>query len=375
MGLTGLTIIPPNDKMNKIVSKIAKSGLKSLSADELRYYIQNSLQQRPADTKKSKIEEILRLHKINQDFFEELGNSVSDISDRLEVIPSFIERSAGDERAVQAVKDDVRAWNLPSVDTDLRAKLKAIDDAEFEILEVLGPVTAEDMSLVDSRLYAILITKDQSPKVLESLATAEDFAKKVGAIDVPIEITKDPIPFLATQDTIVKITIKSVDANAKIAAAASPKRFQDTVAITFSPLSPVHYGFGGAMVYSFVRKSEFKAETVNGTLKIVERKSAAYSGQNVAAVLTITPRAWDNPIFGAQFQLGFNPKKDELAFFLGMGIRLFTLARIGIGVTYQEVPKLAAGLATDQPLNSASDLKLDSEFKPGGYIFLSITTK
>jgi hypothetical protein len=50
---------------------------------------------------------------------------------------------------------------------------------------------------MDSRFSALLITQDQTPEVLASLATAEQFAKDVEAIDVPLEITKDTIALSA----------------------------------------------------------------------------------------------------------------------------------------------------------------------------------
>ena len=316
------------------------------------------------------LDTILSRNGIDKDFFKQLGDDIGNLSNHVQTIPDLIASSAGDERAVQKVKDDVHDWKLSILAARIRNELKKVDDVESELLKAIGPLSSETAA-VDFRLYGLFIVQDQSGKILASLGKAEDFAKTVDTIDVPMEIAT--IPFSATQDAIATITIKVVEANAKVAEKTG--RFHDTMKITFSPLSPVHFGFGGALVYSFVKKSEFKAQTVNGQIKIVETKGANYTGQNVAAVLTITPRAWDNPIFGGQFQIGFNPKKDELAFYLGAGFKIFTLARIGVGVTYQEVPKLASGLQSGQIINSTSDLKLDTEFKAGGYIFISVTTK
>jgi hypothetical protein len=354
-----------------LMERSLKSGTQKFSAAEkekLKKYVEYIKREQ---SKEGQIENILDKYSINQDFFTTLGGDVLNLSSEIARIPALIEASAGDIASVQRVKAEVQDWTLKNLGTDLRDKLKQIDTVEFELFKVVGPVSVDHIDKVDSRLYAVLITKDQSSKVLDLLNTAETFATSVSEIDKQVEIAR--VPFSATQDATVSITIKTVEANSKIAEKTG--RFHDTLKIKFSPRSPVHFGFGGAAVYSFVKKSEFKAETVNGQLKIVEKKGSDYFGQNIAAVLTITPRAWDDPIFGGQFQVGFNPKKDELAFFAGVGFRVFTLARIGVGLTYQQVPKLGSGLKVGDPLTATTDLKVDTEFRSGAYLFISVTTK
>lgn len=192
----------------------------------------------------------------------------------------------------------------------------------------------------------------------------------MAAIDVPLVLGE--VSYEAGKDSTAKLTIQLVEENASLAVKSGRKT--GSFEIGFNPRSPVRLGYGGAVVYSFVEKPEFKTKpAADGKVEIVRADQGdEYVAQKVAATLTLTPRGWFDPEFGAGFFVGVTPEKDELALYLGAGIRLFRLANLGLGWTYQEVPKLAGGLQVGGKLDKPEDLKLDTEFEGGWFLSVNI---
>jgi hypothetical protein len=138
--------------------------------------------------------------------------------------------------------------------------------------------------------------------------------------------------------------------------------------------SPVALGFGPAFVVRFLRNPTFVAAK-SGDRLVIQSTSDQAAGYNVAAMLTMTPRAWREPTFGGQFQLGVSPAKDQLGIYAGAGITVQSVFTIGGGFAWQQVNRLADGLAVGQTLDSPDALHTTTEFKPGFYIHATINLK
>lgn len=312
---------------------------------------------------------ILEKYEFDRQFFRNLGKDIEKLSDIVASFEELAERSAGDDAAVRRVKQDVEGWDLPALTKDVNFAFEQIDDAEFDLVRVVGIQSLGDVQQASPSLFAILLAKDQEGKVRESLESADAFAQKVAEIDVPL--TLGDVSYAAGKDSTAKFTIQPREEYASIAQSSGRKT--GTFEIEFTPRSPVRFGFGAALVYSFVEKPEFGTKTENGTTTIVRKDDGdEYVAQNVAAVLTLTPRGWFDPEFGAGFFIGVTPEDDELAFYLGAGIRAFSLVNIGLGWTYQEVPKLVDGLRVGSEIAKPEDLKVGTEFKGGWFLSLNV---
>lgn len=297
---------------------------------------------------------------------------VKDLSDRLSLIPSLIDQSAGDRAAVGRVKSTVAGWDLGAVESRIRQTLKNVNRAENQLLQITAGHDKQELIAFDARLLTVLLAKDRETEIDTSLITLKNFAKDVNRIDVPL--TLGTFAYSPDLRRTATFTIQPVEANAQ--AAIRSKRLTGAYAFDATPFSPVQVGFGAAAVYSFVEKPEFAVETVEDELRIVRKDDGKeYTAQSVAAMLTLTPRAWSDPTFGGHFQIGINPSSDELALYLGAALRIQKYLHFGLGWTFQEVPKLADGLSLSRPLTAASEFKTDTEFKSGFYLSFTVATK
>ena len=314
------------------------------------------------------IKSILDKYKLDPDFREKFGKNIGRLSEIVAGFDDLTKRSAGDRAAVQRIKQEVEKWELPQLAKDLDLAFKEIDEAEFDLLRIIGTQTAEDVQKESPALFALSFAKDQERKVRESLDAAEAFAARVFEIDVPKML--EEVSYEAGQVSTLKFTIQPVEDNASVALKSGRKT--GTFEIDFAPRSPVQIGFGGAAVYSFVEKPEFSTEEVGDKFMVVRKEQEEeYVAQNVAAVLTLTPRGWFDPEFGAGFFVGVTPEKDELGFYLGASIRLYRLVNFGLGWTYQQVPALADGLTVGSEIAAPEELKLDTEFEGGWFLSLN----
>ena len=138
--------------------------------------------------------------------------------------------------------------------------------------------------------------------------------------------------------------------------------------------SPVALGFGPAFIVRFLRNPTFTAAK-SGDHLVIQSKSEQATGYNVAAMLTMTPRAWREPTFGGQFQLGVSPEKDKLGLYAGAGISVQNVLTFGAGIVWQQVNRLADGLVVGQTIESPDALRTTTEFKPGFYIHATVNLK
>jgi len=205
---------------------------------------------------------------------------------------------------------------------------------------------------------------DEASKTLKTL---REFKTAVLGVNVPICLEGESIS--PENDATIHIIIEPVPPPPGIQA---PPRKSGDIKIPTRAYSPVDLGFGAGAVYSFVKAPSFTAEKQDdGKFKIVEKKGENRA-QNIAAMLTITPRPWRNPTFGGAFQLGISPVKDQIGIFGGVQLRIAKFATIGGGYGYQQVPRLDGQQAGDI-LEKADALKTSSHYKGGAYVSLLLS--
>ena len=125
-----------------------------------------------------------------------------------------------------------------------------------------------------------------------------------------------------------------------------------TVSVTTDAYRPARVTPGAAFVLGFVKNPTFKAVKDGDTYKIVKDEEEL-TRYDVAAMLHITPDAWQEPTFGGFFQVGVSPKKDEFGFYFGAGFQSHSIFAFGAGFMMQQVrtlgPGLSRGIAPGEP--------------------------
>jgi hypothetical protein len=180
-------------------------------------------------------------------------------------------------------------------------------------------------------------------------------------------------------DQTAVVTVKASSKYATFIAQAAPavKKYQADAAGDFTfqikPYNPAPVSFAPAFVLLFAKNPTYRAEKV-GDAFVVKADDPSVEGYNLAAMMTIRPKAWREPTFGGQFQVGVSPTKDKLAFYGGAGITVQSVFTIGAGVAWQQV-KILDGLAEGDTIASADALKTKSDMVPGLYIHITVNTK
>jgi len=288
--------------------------------------------------------------------------AVADLLAIVDSIPNVARQTAGGATEIQSAKQTAANWKLTEIESQLTKtfeELHARNQKHIAGTARLAPADAE----------LILAALAEESRLLKMLGVAKAFATAVG--DVGKRITLEPVKYDLTKNETVNLTITPVADFAAIAKASG--RYIGDVAIPTQPYYPARFSFGPALLYSFVKSSDFTTEALpDGKFKIVE-KGSDYRGTNVSAVFTITPRSWDQPTFGGGFQIGVSPVKNQIGFFAGGRLKIANdLLGIGFGYGYQQVPKLAKGLDVNVPIAKPADLKTDPDFRGGFYVSFDV---
>ena len=286
----------------------------------------------------------------------------------LEAIPQLLVDSASTEPAVvDRAKETVASWSGFS---------EALNKGWSQLGEILTRLDPTNATLHPVFL-AILRLQGEQNAADESLEQLTSFAELMIQVDTPLDIAS--IIFNPQTTAEVKISTAVNEENSKVAHGVSPSvdPTAQKIVVKVKPYSPIRLGYGGALVYSFVDDPSFSTEMLEGGgFRIVEESgSNDFVGQKVAAMLTLTPRAWERGTLAGEIHLGINPEQDAIGFFVGAGIRFTNIFSFGVGLTFQEVDKLGNGLTLDSILESADQLKLDQEFDTGFYIIFTATTR
>jgi len=310
------------------------------------------------------------LAKLDHDSWVKFSKSIKDLRDKTAAIPTLIGRTTGSLKQVEDLRAEVEGWNFADIEKTVNDGYEKLDQVENEIQQALSKAPVFKFESIDSRLVALNAARGQKYQVDKAIGLVNEFIKTLNQVDKPLQIGES-ISYDHTKDTTFKFSVTPIAERAKLAAATG--RTTGTFALVFKARSLAGLRFGAAAVYSFVKKPAFKTVAADGKFKIVEDDSE-YSAQKVAAMLTIVPRSWSDPTFGGAIELGVNPGKDEVAFFLGGALRIQERIHFGAGFTYQQVPVLK-GQKPGDLLDKAEDIKVGREFKGGAYLSLGISVK
>ncbi len=300
--------------------------------------------------------------------FAAVESDVENVRQALEDIPRLLVASAStDTVIIGQAKQDVASWGLDAMRKRLNAGWPEIEKS-LDKLSDLAPSNdcVRDASIEGLRLQTRRASTDTG------LAKLAEFAPLMAKVDTALNLASVSFTPNSVQTVTIKIAVNS--ANATVAKSVKAKALDVNVVV--SPYAPIRLGYGGAVVYSFVDDPSFSTEKVDDGFRIVESSGDDdFVGQKVAAMLTLAPRAWERGTLSGEINIGINPEDDAVGIFLGGGIRFSSVFSFGIGLTFQEVRKLGAGLVPGAILTSPDELKLDTEFETGFFLAISATTK
>lgn len=143
------------------------------------------------------------------------------------------------------------------------------------------------------------------------------------------------------------------------------------VAVIVEPYRPVFVRPGVAFILGLLKNPTYATAKSGDQFKIVET-GTGLARYNVAAMLNIIPRRWNEPTFGGFFQIGVSPKSDETGFYLGGGIQVEKVFTFGGGVMLQQVRRLGGGLTPDSRLATPEDLRVEHPFKKALYLHATV---
>jgi len=185
-------------------------------------------------------------------------------------------------------------------------------------------------------------------------------------------------PFLLTTYSISRTEIQKftihIEKNGKWPADLDPKRFvDDERESSIAPYEAVPVRLVPSMVYSLVDERTYAAKPSGDKFVVTETKKEV-TGLDLSAALEFSPKALDFTTFNGVVQFGVSPQKN-IGLFLGAGINVPSVFTFGVGVTYQQVDRLGAGLTPNQTIDKADALKTSKKFASGLYIFITIPKK
>ena len=216
----------------------------------------------------------------------------------------------------------------------------------------------------------LLLASVNQAKVEQGVATLTTFATDVAAINTPKTIA-DRTYNLNDQriDVTVVASTKYADfmtADVKDAQASAAKNF----AIVLTPYTPAILRLAPAAVFVFPGAKRYAA-TPSGSAFTIDKTRDDVTAYDVAAMLMITPRAWNEPTVGGSFQIGVTPAKDRIGLYAGLGLNLWDKVSVGGGFAYRQDDRLAHGLHEDQSIATADALKTERRFAPGFYLHIT----
>ena len=233
---------------------------------------------------------------------------------------------------------------------------------------------------IDLTLRTILIALRRS-EINDALKAAETMARNVKQVDDPLLLGELTFDATTNQPGVVKIGLTEAFNNLPVKVRESILKSYRAGAGEYEfvarPFSPVSLQLGPAMIYTFTKRPKYDTEaTADGKFRIVRTDEGNnLSGQNLAAMLTLTPSSFVNPIFEPNIQVGIAPDKDNAGIFAGLGFVLYRNVYLGGGVAYQQIEELVPGLRERDIIEKADLLKTSKQYKTGFYLAMSVNFK
>lgn len=299
-------------------------------------------------------------------FLRALNVDVEQLFGKADQIPAFFDDAKTDQTTVKAKvcgSDSRCTWDVDALQKRIAGSFKRLKALRNELLTV-----ALNGGVKDAPLYAAVdMVLSQEPDAMKALAAASSFVAAVAKIDTDILLdqgaTYSPVKDLPIDVTRTTVTIDG-------------KETKDLVKYTFTfrPYASITYGFGTALVYSFVRDRSYTGVMKDGQLVISEKVSDEFVGRKIAGVFTLSPTRWVDTPWTPSVELGVNPEKGKMGIFLGVGFKVAGLFHVGAGYSAIQIAKLD-GQKNDDPINSLDAIKTKPKFQTGGYAAFTISTK
>jgi len=300
-------------------------------------------------------------------FFAELQDAIKKLSAKTSQVAALFAQAKSDQSRVRALVCEAAActWDLDTVRpaiTDRFAVLKAIRADLINQISKPG-VRNDPANMVVTQVLS------QEADVTKALSTVGTFVEAVAAIDRDV-LLDDQAVYDSSHNLPIFITRTELAVDGKPTTNATKYTF------TFRPDSPVTYGFGAGLAYSFVRTHDFAPAKKGDQLVIADNAADSdYVGQKVTGILTIAPTRWVDTPFTPIAEIGVSPEKDKVGLFFGVGFSPYSLFYFGVGFTAQQVPELKAGQTVGQVISSADDIQTHTRFHIGAYLHVSIIKK
>lgn len=254
--------------------------------------------------------------------------------------------------------------------TTLQQRTTALDAQIVEADRAVAAAEADAIGGQTIRSFVNTIVPARE-EVLRDATTLESFARDLAGFMKPRKLATWQYS-LQTQKITVQIT-----AETKYDAFLSPQgkelrnsRVKDIV-VELSPHRAASLRPGVAFVLGLIENPTFSTKKEGEVYRIVQ-DSTEITRYDVAAMLNIVPRGWDEPTFGGFFQVGVSPKKDATGFFLGAGISTESLFTFGFGVMMQQVRRLGPGINLETLITKPEELKTVTRFKKGLYVHATV---
>ena len=165
------------------------------------------------------------------------------------------------------------------------------------------------------RLVLLLLALQSEPAIGEALESLQQFAKKVGQIDEPLQVVEE-IAFDSTNERSVELEIAVVAENAE--AAARTGRRTNSITFVTEPYSFFAVRAGGGLVWADLDRPTFFARSQGDELVVGQALNDTPS-TTVSAMVNLIPRPLAREVVAPFFQLGVRDDRRRVAVFFGLG--------------------------------------------------------
>lgn len=301
------------------------------------------------------------------EYVTELQKATEAVETKAKEMPALFARSKVNQTEVKRTVCNTEpscSWGLADLARTIEPRFAKLRELERALLA--DPDTR--FTTYPGSLHAVL---DGSEDVRKALRTTTAFAALVARIDDDV-VLSDEAGYIANKNQPIKVTRRELLVDGQ------PGTQEVSYTFVFKPDSPVTYGFGGDLVYSFVRPSTFSAVKQGDQLAIAETPGPDYVGKKFGAILSISPTRWVGTPFTPIAEIGINTKtdktKDNTGFLVGLGFSPYGLFHFGGGLAFEQVPRLD-GQKVGDAVASGDAIKTKLEFARGWYLHVSVVKK